>query len=103
MNVQQGHLCKKQCNALESPSDKNKNYSSCYEPKDNDTSIYPFCDKQFDVKADFYKLTRCKKDMCNLCCASFEFVSKTKISRLGLNKCYKGCLEKFDKIDNKSK
>jgi len=41
--------------------------------------------------------------MCNLCCASFDYISKSKISRLSLNNCYKGCLEKFDKTYDKNK
>jgi len=85
------------------PSDNNKTYINCFEPKDNDDSVYPFCESQFDAGIDFYKQTRCKLDMCNLCCASFDYISKTKISKLGLTSCYKGCLEKFNKSDNKNK
>lgn len=103
LNKPQNYLCKKQCNAAEEPSDKNKTYINCYEPKDNDNSIYPVCESQFDSNIDFYKQSRCKMDMCNLCCASFDYISKTKISRFGLNNCYKGCLNKFDKSDNKNK
>jgi hypothetical protein len=80
---------------LDDANEVNKSWKSCYQPTTPDKSIYPYCENLFGKK--YYQTSRCKVDMCNLCCASFDFTSRSKISKLNLQSCYKGCIKSFDK------
>lgn len=75
---------------LDASSDNNKSWKSCYEPLNPNKSIYPYCENIFSK--DYFQVSRCKVDMCNLCCASFDFTAKSKLSKKTLKSCYKGCV-----------
>jgi hypothetical protein len=85
-----------------------KSWKKCFEPERPEKSVYPYCNNLFysnkgDSKVkDYYQTSRCKVDMCNLCCASFDFTFKTKISKLNLERCYTGCATKFDLMPDKN-
>jgi hypothetical protein len=88
-----GHLslCKKQCSTIEEGSN-NKTWKSCIEPTHTENSIYPYCDEHF--KKDFYGRSRCKTDLCNLCCVSVESMKKnTLLSDFSVSKCYEKCVK----------
>jgi hypothetical protein len=76
--------------------DKSKDWNSCIEPLHPETSIYSYCDKE--NQDDFYKKSRCKTDMCNLCCVSFENKSSVLMTDHNIQSCYDSCLRTFNKI-----
>ncbi len=90
-NPQNLYLCNKQCRLIETGNTKNKSWKSCIEPQTQDDTIYPYCEKLFEK--DYFQKSRCKIDMCKLCCISFDSVGKTNLAKSALNKCYKGCIE----------
>ena len=77
-------------------NDKNKDWQTCIEPLHPDNSSYNYCDKEFPD--DFYKKSRCKTDMCNLCCVSFENKSHSLMTDNNIQSCYESCLKTFNKI-----
>lgn len=79
---------------LDDVNEENKSWKNCFEPIHPEKSIYPFCESIFNKK--YFQSSRCKVDMCNLCCTSFDFTTKSKISKLNLQSCYKGCVKTFD-------
>ena len=42
-------------------------------------------------KDDFFKKTRCKNDMCNLCCISSDTKNKPFLAEKSVNTCYERC------------
>lgn len=90
-NPQNLYLCNKQCRLIETGNTKNKSWKSCIEPQNQDNSVYPYCDKIF--AKDFFQKSRCKVDMCKLCCISFDPLGKTNMANSSLNNCYKKCIK----------
>ena len=88
-NKLMNHLCNKQCKTMEKANDKNKSWKTCYQPKEADSSVYPYCDKLFEK--DFFQKSRCKIDFCNLCCVSYDKIGKANLSVNNLMKCYENC------------
>ena len=76
--------------------DSSRDWKTCVEPRHPENSVYNFCDKEHPD--DFYKKSRCKTDMCNLCCVSFENKSKVLMTDATINLCYEQCLRTFNKI-----
>ena len=90
-NHQHLFLCEKQCRLIEIGNYGDKSFSSCSEPTNPDTSIYPYCDKLYEV--DFYQKSQCKIDMCNLCCISFDTMKNTNLPNSAVNECYAMCIK----------
>ncbi len=68
----------KQCKIAEVPSDDKKSVEHCFNSSNPLSSVYNYCDKI--VEFDFYKKTRCKMDMCKLCCAAFDMRSTPPVN-----------------------
>lgn len=64
---------------------------ACIEPPTPEHSIYPYCDDNFNN--DFYGKSRCKVDMCNLCCIGLETKTSVVITDDALNVCFEKCLK----------
>ena len=54
-------LCEKQCKLTEIGNYQEKSYVVCSEPKNPESSIYPYCDKLYEI--DIYQKFQCKIDM----------------------------------------
>lgn len=69
-----------------------KNIKNCIEPNSPEHSLYPYCEENF--QGDFHGKTRCKTDMCNLCCIGMETkTDKSIITDDALGSCYEKCLK----------
>lgn len=82
-------LCEKQCSTIEEGISDTKSWQSCLNPSQPEKSVYPYCDEMF--KNDFYQNTKCKNDMCNLCCVSVDTKGRHSLTDLSLNECYTQC------------
>lgn len=89
-------LCEKQCSIMLRGDDYNHDWKTCIEPNHPKNSVYNYCDKEFSD--DFYKNSRCKTDMCNLCCVNYENKNKTIMTNNNIQNCYNQCLTTFNKI-----
>src|SRR5207244_1799569 len=90
-NRQHIFLCEKQCKMMEVGDVKEKTYTSCSEPSHPENYIYPYCDKLYEN--NFFEKNICKKDMCNLCCISFDVMKNTNIPDSSVNDCYTKCIK----------
>ncbi len=81
---------------LEKGSDNSKSWKACVQPKNPEDSIYPYCETLFEK--DFYQKIRCKTDMCNLCCVSFDEMGSEMLSNSVVNECYLQCVKSNDNI-----
>jgi len=82
------NLCEQTCSIVDDEETTNKSWYKCATPTFPTKSIYQYCD---NLNSDDYSQGQCKIDMCNLCCAKYEFNSKVKISRANLDLCYSIC------------
>ncbi len=89
-NVAHNRLCVKQCDIIREGSNT-KEWKQCVEPDHPEKSIYPYCDDYF--ANDFYQRSRCKIDMCNLCCVSMDVKDEQKLSDTATSSCYEKCLK----------
>lgn len=83
-------LCRKQCQ-ISKIGNKDSDLNTCIVPLHQDNSVYPYCDETFPK--DVYGRSRCKTDMCNLCCVSLDSKNTNpNVSDNEVNKCYEKCL-----------
>ena len=66
-----------------------KNIQNCIEPISPEHSLYPYCDENF--VGDFHGISRCKTDMCNLCCVTMDAMKSKNFSLDSMRRCYKDC------------
>lgn len=67
------YLCKRQCYILSYPSNKIKIWNKCLVPDQFSSSFYDYCNRAFE--SDIEGNSRCKVDMCRLCCVNVDIVN----------------------------
>jgi hypothetical protein len=87
-NIEHYYLCSKQCTFIEVGS-KTNSWKSCVEPTNPQNSVYQYCDQNF--KNDFFSRSRCKIDMCNLCCISYDEIGGSAVTDDVVKECYSTC------------
>lgn len=91
------YLCNKQCNNYTGGILNENSWKSCIEPENPERSIYTYCESGYG--GDFYAEKKCKVDMCNTCCVTFDTKKGNfRMSDDGLRKCYEKCSDTFMKI-----
>lgn len=93
-NVSEGkvniiHTCLKICHASTQSKTNYNEFEKIIHPKNPD-NVYYYCDTRLHGRPKGY-IQKCKLDMCNLGCSTFEHQYDVKISTKDLSVCFSKC------------
>jgi hypothetical protein len=94
------HQCVKLCNQSTASQANVDGINKCISPT-QENNVNSYCLAKMKGKAKG-KITKCKLDMCNLCCSTLDAQEESKISNNATSSCYSHCSNKYNSnTDNK--
>lgn len=83
------HQCVKICHKATAATPKTDMSDTCINSK-NQQNVYSYCDSSMKGKQEGF-ISKCKLDMCNLCCSTFDVMSSIITSNKAMTHCFESC------------
>jgi len=88
------HQCVKICNQSTASLAKVDGINKCINPT-QENNVNSYCSTKMKGKQKGL-ITKCKLDMCNLCCSTLDAQEESKISNNATSSCYSHCSNKYN-------
>jgi hypothetical protein len=83
------HQCVKICHKATAAVPNTDMSDTCINSK-NQQNVYSYCDSSMKGKQEGF-ISKCKLDMCNLCCSTFDVMSSIITSNKAMTHCFENC------------
>jgi hypothetical protein len=88
------HTCVKICNQSTASVSNVDGINKCTTPT-QENNVNSYCSMRMKGKKEGL-ITKCKLDMCNLCCSTLDAQEETKVSNNATSNCYSQCSNKYN-------